>query len=155
MSFTVPNVIRLSGNFEQFKDVADVGTIKPGHLVEKTATGVKLHAKANGHAERAFADIDADQGYTTGMTGTTKDTAYTTGTSVKYVVASPGAVVLARLATGQSVSKGAKLVSDGAGGLQAETHADSGAEPTDIVAFAMETVNNSGGTVPWIPVRVK
>jgi hypothetical protein len=117
-------------------------TVKPGHLVEVLLTGkIQKHAKSAGHAEAAFAIEDDNLSYGVGITGRTRDTAYASGDRAKYVRCGKGAVVNARLASGQNVEIGQRLISNGAGCLTAEAHTDSGGEPAAIIAVAKEAIN--------------
>ena len=133
----MPNTIILKGGFVRKEGEASAG-ITPGHLVEFGGTNdLRVHASAAGVARKAFA-IEND------LVGDGIDDAYVVGDSVQYGVFESGAEIYAWLNYGESVSKGAALVSAGDGSLAAV-----GSEPeTDVVvAFAMETKDNSTGGV--------
>lgn len=155
MTLIASNRVEQSGHFEQFAALTADGTILPGMLVELISAGtIQKHSQAGGHCERAFALENADVGVTAGMSGAGIDTAYGSGDRAKYVIAGRGAVVNARLASGQNVAKGQRLMSNGAGCVTAETSGDSSKVTTDIVCIAFEAINNSGGSTPHITVRV-
>jgi hypothetical protein len=120
--------------------------ISPGHLVELMSTNkVRVHATANGAAEKAFAFEDELQG--NGV-----DDAYSAADQVQVIYPRPGDQVNAVLADGQNIAIGDKLVSAGDGTLTKYT-ADTGSsagelydQPNSIIGVAMEALDLSGSS---------
>lgn len=129
---------------------ADAG-ITPGMLLEITATGVKVHADAGGVSEKLFAVEDALQGRTI-------DNAYVADDPVRCKNCVPGEEIFAFLSNGESVAVDAKLVSDGAGALQAFEAGSSGQVDEEYaIAIALEAVDMSGssGVDPTGRIKVR
>jgi hypothetical protein len=116
------------------------GAITPGHLCEPTSAGkMKVHATAGGSCARIFAIEDESKGGEI-------DTAYTTANQGQFITARPGDRVIGRLASGESVSIGDKLESDGAGSLR-KVLGDSSAGVIDVqsvVGWALEAKATAG-----------
>lgn len=145
------NTIFVKGDGLEKESKGYGGSIYPGHLIQvHSTTQVKVHATAGGHAQKAFAVEDEEQ-------GNTIDDKYDVGLNLKYKVAQRGAEVFAWLKEGESVSVGDPLESAGTGELQKHTAAasnsdgafDEGGETiyTDnIVGYALETVDLSSSS---------
>lgn len=122
--------------------LAAAAGILPGHLVEEAGGEVAVHSTAGGAAQKLFAqkniavagDINA---------------AYADGETVSYGAYHAGQEVLGVVAAAaDAITDGAALESAGDGTLRVLA---SGA----IVAYAMESVDNSGAaTVARIKIRV-
>ncbi|QDP54881.1 MAG: hypothetical protein Unbinned3891contig1000_79 [Prokaryotic dsDNA virus sp.] len=107
------------------------GAITPGHLVGRNASNaVVVHASAGGNAEKMFALEDALQ-------GNTIDDAYASGDRVSLAICSPGTVVYAYLAVGESCDPSDFLTSNGDGTLKVATSTDA------RIAVPEETLDNS------------
>ena len=137
-------IIGIKGDW--LREEADAaGTITPGMLIEDDGTGsFQAHSTAAGTARKLFA-LEND------LIGDTIDDDYSSGDHVIAALFQPGAEAFALLATGNNVSVGDGLVSDGNGALQAAT--TTGGEET-IVAFAAESINNTTGSNVRILVKV-
>ena len=144
----MPNTISLKGGFVRKEGEAS-SAITPGHLVEfGGANDLQVHSTAGGPARKAFA-LEND------LVGKAVGDAYAAGETTQYGVFQAGSEIYAFLDGGENVSIGDPLVSAGDGSLVAfieSTH-----ETGDIVAYAMEAVNNSatspGGTQLRITVE--
>jgi len=92
------------------------GTIKPGHLLEiynnSGVETVKVHATSGGDVcGKMFALEDALQ-------GNDITDAYSSGDNIKFWVPLPGEIVYARIANGETINYGNKLMSAGDGTLK-------------------------------------
>lgn len=133
-----PNTILLKGDPVRKEGVAS-SAITPGHLLTYGGVNdVTPHPTAGGAAPKAFA-------FEAGSIGRGVDDAYQAGEQVRYGVCRQGDEVWALLAAGQSVSRGDGLESAGNGTLQKVTTGE-------VIAYALEDVNNSGGASA---VRIK
>jgi len=114
--------------------------ITPGHLLERTATGVKVHAAAGAKAQRIFAVEDENQGKEI-------DDAYTTAARCFFKTFRPGDLVLARIKNGENIAIGDWLTS-GAAGVLAEAAADSSGTiiEQDVVGVALSACDMSGSS---------
>jgi hypothetical protein len=125
--------------------LADSGTaIKPGHLVEPTATGVKEHATAAGNpVQKLFALKNH-------ANGGTIDDVYPVGDTVKFGAAHSGQLVNALVAAAaDAITANQPLESAGDGTLRNKT------TNGGTVAWSTEAVDNSGGgSEARIKVRV-
>ena len=114
--------------------------ITPGDLIEVIATAgatngqVQRHATAAARAAPLFANLNTPY-------GGGKDDAYAANDSVIVLVPSPGALIMARCATGVLITKGTVLESAGAGLLRALA----AGVP---IAEAMEAENTTGEPTP-------
>lgn len=145
MASSTPHTIVISDQpFVQEEYVANGGTITPGDLIElASATAVKLHATQAGNAQALFAIEDP---FNEAETAAAIDTTYGTADTIYAIAGRPGDQIYAWLQHGGSVSVGGMLESAGSqGALQA--YAAGTAEAThSIVAKALETKDNSGGS---------
>ena len=125
------------GLFEQYEALA-YGTPSPGHLVQLLSTGrVGVHTTASGFAEKAFL-IESS------LDGHTISDAFAAGDRVQYRVFVPGALVNARIANGETIDIGDKLVSNADGTLKKITGDSSAAvdEPC-VIGIAWEACDMS------------
>lgn len=130
-----PNRIILKGSpiFKEAKAIT--GTIVPGWLLMRAATGFQAHGTAAGTGvARIFAVEDE-------ISGRDIDDAYTINDTCRAAYCPPGTEVYAWLEAGAGgdVAIGARLESNGAGALQALTTGE-------CIAVALETVDNDPGT---------
>lgn len=114
--------------------------ITPGHLVEFGGSNdLQKHSTAGGNARPAFM---REQDYI----GQDIDTACASGDRIPYMVGRQGDEVRGLVAAGTSaISKGGPLESAGDGTLQPHGTAATG-DVDNIVAYATEAVDNSGGS---------
>lgn len=132
----MPKTIALKGDFIRKEGEASAA-ITPGDLIEFGGSAdVRVHATVGGQARRAFA-LEND------LIGKGIDDAYAAGDLVQYGVFVPGAEVYARLAAGETCSKGDALESAGNGRLQVSSTPVEGS----IVAWALEAQASAGGRV--------
>lgn len=145
MENNAPNTILLSPgdgdiNSQRVKEALAAAAITPGHLIEHNSTTVRVHATAQGRAQKLFAleNIADAKGI---------DDAYITGEGVRYLTAQRGDEIYALVAAGTAaIALNASLASAGDGTLI--TVVDTAdAKPLDqvVVARALEAVDNSGG----------
>jgi len=128
----MPRVIKLLGEPIQNEDNKAAEAITPGHLVVVNGSGDLIkHATAGGATPASFA-LEREE------MGKTIDTAYAIGDTVKVGTFPPGTRVNALIASGQNISKGAKLESAGNGTLRV---LGSGT----AIAWAVRAVNNAAG----------
>jgi len=119
---------------------ADAG-ITPGHLLERTSTGVKVHATASGNVVPKLVAIEND------LQGDEIGTAYTTGARVQFIAARPGDQLYMLLKDGETASVGSLLKSGGTGALQVYTAASGEPDYVEaIVGVALEAVDMSGSS---------
>lgn len=119
--------------------------INPGSLLDFNASGNLVEQSTDGatNIPKLFALENENFGEDLNV-------AYESGDEVTYVAPAQGDEVVARLAAGANVSKGDALEADGdiSGALQAQ---DTG----DVIAFAAESVDNSGtSSTAFIQVEV-
>ena len=110
-----PKTITIKGDPIQVELLADAA-ITPGHLVERTTTGAKVHATAGGNCQKMFALEDEMKGGEIG-------TAYTTSNKAQFGIFRPGDQVYAIIATNQTINVGDFLESAGSGNLREHTPA--------------------------------
>lgn len=120
------------------EELADAA-ITPGHLLERTTTGVKKHATAGGRAQRLFAVEDENQGKEI-------DDDYTASSRCFFKNFLPGDMVYALIAEGETITIGDWLVSNGDGELK-EAGADSAGLEEDEVGVALEAIDLSGSSL--------
>lgn len=130
--------VQIKGEFYRMEAEAD-GAIKPGHLLEITSAGkLKAHATAGGVVCPAIFAVEE------GLVGNDIADSYTSGERVQANVECKGSQVLARIANGESIAIGDKLVSNGNGELK-EATADSSAVIVEqyVIAIAMAACDMS------------
>lgn len=118
----------------------------PGMLIALNSSSVYVpHPTADGGAEVNIALEDALQGKTI-------DDAYASGELVRFAQPRRGDVVLLLLEAGQNVQDGTKLVSAGAGYVQAQT-----GEDADAFAVALEdrNANETGAVIDDQRIRAR
>lgn len=131
----MPNRTVLRGLQYTRREAVSSEAITPGHLVEFNSGSLRKHATSQGTAQPLFA-VEADQ------IGNETTDAFASGDRVPYISAAGGVVVWAHLASGQNVSKGANLMSNGDGQLTAFVDNDLDGV---LVARADEDANATSG----------
>lgn len=135
--------IHLLGN-GRLEEAVAAAELYPGHLLVMDSAGkVKKHATADGYAERMFAVEDSLQ-------GSTIATAYAAADQVRIVICTPGDVVQAYLASGETVVIGDQLCSNGDGTLKKVT----GSEVPIAVAMEAQDLSDTGDSDTLTRVRV-
>ena len=133
------NTIKVKKYNDVIEEFVAASTITPGMLVEPTSTGtIKAHDTAGANQMAMFALEDELQG------GLISDD-YSALDQVQVWVAGRGDMVYGILVTGQNVTAGAYLVSNGDGKLKALADFASvgGVETLEVVGQATEAVNAS------------
>lgn len=133
--------IWLNGPGEYCERLAS-GAVSPGMLLEETSATntAKVHATSGGSAEAFFAIEDRLQGY--GITD-----AYANAARMRCVKLGKGARVYCRIANGQTIARGDRLMSNGSGYMTKYTAAASAAVlPQFPVLVALEAVDMSGSS---------
>lgn len=129
---------RYYGATDEDGDAAAGSSITPGQLLEYTSGDLQEHATAGGNAQKMVA---VENPFDDDTTSAAIDSDYAVAESVWYIVARTGDVLYMWLASGENVSKGDPLESDGNGDLQAfATAADAGLHD-NLVGYAQEDVN--------------
>lgn len=131
------NTIKLKKYSDVIEEIVAAGTITPGMLVELDNTGeVKAHSDEDGNVLPMFALEDELQGKTI-------DDDYVATNPVQVWIPYRGDKVNAILATGENVTIGTFLTSDGTGKLHAAPALAStgNVAPLQIVGVATEAVN--------------
>lgn len=139
------NTVLVKGD-PMVKEAVASEAITPGHLVEFGGTNdLQKHATAGGNARAAFM---REQDFI----GQDIDQACAAGDRIPYLIGRQGDEVRGLVAAGTAaISKGGPLESAGDGTLQPHGTAATG-DPDNVVAYAMEAVDNSGGSSA---VRIK
>ena len=134
--------IVFKGTFIRKEGVTDEA-ITPGHLIELGGSNdVQKHSTSGGDAARMFA-LEND------LVGDAYDDAYGSDDTVQYGVFENGAEVYAILTTGQTITKGKFLASNGDGTLKLHDESVDTSGTTEdvfveaIVAQAMEAVTTT------------
>ena len=133
------NTIKIKKYSDNIEELVAAGTITPGMLVEYTsASKVQAHSTAGGNALPMFALEDELQG------NTITDN-YSADDQVQVWTPYRGDMVYGILVSGQNVSAGAFLVSNGDGKLKAlPSDASFGdVQTSEIIGIANEAVNAS------------
>ena len=131
------NTIKVKKYSDVIEEIVAIGTITPGMLVELDTTGkVKAHSDEDGNVLPMFALEDELQGKTI-------DDNYVATDPVQVWIPYRGDQVNAILATGENVTIGTFLTSDGTGKLHAAPALTSTGDvaPLQIVGVATEAVN--------------
>ena len=148
MASSTPHTIMLSDYPEWVRDEAKASSvaITPGDLIEPVGTSVRLHSVAAGNAMPWFA---IENPWEESNAAAAIDTDYGTTDTVFFVKGQSGQQVYAWLTVGGSVAAHTLLESAGSlGALKTATAEGTLTAPRRHVARALETVNNSAGTVP-------
>lgn len=148
-SNTDPKTILLAGDPIAYEKISASGSaITPGQLIEVTSNDeVQEHSTASGNAQPAFARAEE-------YAGGSIDDDYDAGDTVPYYVGRSGDQFYAWLATGNDISTGDYLESDGNGDLQAHTAVDTSVQVEAIVCRAVEDLNNTSGSPSRIKVEI-
>ena len=143
-----PNTIHLGGEITMVADLAAGEAIIPGALVDRAAGAYVNHAAAGGLAQPAFALEQAmmNAGQDQDPHVLTIDHPYAADDLMMVGVGKPGSTFYALLASGENVTDGAELDSNGDGKLKAGT--------TAPPVRAIEDVNNTSGANTRIRVEV-
>lgn len=148
MASSTSNTILISANGGErpvFELLAN-GVVKPGELLAIASGKFDQHAAANGAAAPWFA---LENPYGDDPTAAAISNNYADGESVRAIHAQPGDIVYAYIKASESLVFGVtRLVSDGAGALQAET-VDADTPDTAVVAIAWETVSVGGAAARY------
>ena len=148
MASSTPHTIMLSDTPEWVRDElrANSVAVTPGDLIEPVGSGlVQLHSTEGGNAQPWFA---IENPWSQTNTAASIDTDYGTQDNVFFVKGQSGQQVYAWLEPGGSVAAHTLLESAGSlGALQTATAEGTVTAPLRFVAKALETVNNSAGTV--------
>lgn len=129
---------------------AALTAIVPGMLVQLNAAGEMIpHATAAGTASALFALNNMP-------VGGTIDDAYAPGTRGLMGAFQPGQEVYAWLADGSSVNPSTPLESAGDGSLRLQAVAAATAQSSrhSVIAYPLETINNTSGGLVRIKIRV-
>ncbi len=124
--------------------LATPGTIKPGHILARSAGNFILHNVADQGGSLYIADLDVNkQG---GM-----ETLYPAGDTVRAFYPVPGELYHVRVAASQNITAiETALTSNGDGTLKIASGA---AGTQEVVAYADEIIN-TGGAVALVRVRI-
>lgn len=147
----VPNRIVLISRGRHEEYTANSGNILPGHILQRTvgaAKTVDIHSVSGGGAAGGLmvAEEDALRGGTINgyySNDTASYSNYASGSVVMVREAAKGDKLLCRLASGQSVSEGTALMSNGDGTLVASTAVTPSSKLYEIVAPS-STITNTG-----------
>lgn len=149
MASSTPHTIMLSDEPPFVRDEARANSvaITPGDLIEPVGAGlVQLHSTQAGNAQPWFA---VENPWSQTDSAASIDTDYAVQDNVFFIKGLPGQQVYAWLTVGGSVAAHTLLESAGSlGALQTATAEGTITAPRRHVAKALETVNNSAGTVP-------
>lgn len=140
-------VIRGSDELEYRERTANSGPVRPGHLVEQANGGLQPHSTA----AEASAPLFAIERRYTGMLADDPDglnDEYKSSETVLYANFDGGYQVYALLASGNTVSDGTRLVSNGDGTLRPLNTSNTGETESAVVGEAVESVDASGASEP-------
>ncbi len=147
MSKTASRTILLKGRGYRVERKAG-GAITPGHLVTlNNADALVVHGVAKGKAAAIFA-VESEHLNNSAASSNGIDTAYAAGDFVQAEALCPGCEVNALLAAAAAaIVEGDLLESAGDGTLRKRTAFDAvtPAPAGEVVAMALEAVDNSGG----------
>jgi hypothetical protein len=124
--------------------VGTASKIYPGHLLEKTAGGMRLHGTAGAWAAPLIALPHKTPDTDTYSGSAVLQTAYAKGETVYYARCQPGDIVMIRIKSSESATDGLTfLQSDGAGHVKS-CGTDLASGTSNPVALAWETVSTAG-----------
>lgn len=152
MASSTPNtiVVDAQGRDVVFAERIGNGVVYPGELLVIASGKYDQHASAAGVAVPIFA---VESPYGDDNTAAAIDNTYADGDTVRAIHAQPGDIIFAYIKASESLTVGVtRLVSDGAGALQAAT-VDASTLETAVVAIAWETAT-IGGTRARKKVRI-
>lgn len=146
----MPNTITLKGNFIREEAKAGEAGIYPGMLIELDSNGDALKQTADGDVcEKAVAVEDALQ-------GNTINTVYAENTRVQYDIYSSGSIANVRIASGETVSQGDFLVSNGGGTFRVMEDESSGSGVGEYaLAVALDPLDMTASPTPDPFCRVR
>ncbi len=143
-------LIETNGVDVPVREASADAAITPGHLCELTATGIKVHATADGGHPALFALEDP---FTDPSSTKAVDTAYAQYDRVRYMYAQPGQLIYALLATSNNAALNSPLSSNGDGTFKVITPGASILADA-VVAYAAEAYNNTSGSAKRLLVRI-
>lgn len=139
--------VHLWGKPRRVEGLASTSTIYPGHLVEMTNAAQdtwKLRATAGGKNEKAVA-IEDD------LQGNPIATAYTANNRIQVNIYGSGDECVVRVANGESIAKGDKLIANSDGTVKEHTADSSGTVIEEhVIGIALEAkdMSDSSGADP-------
>ena len=146
MATTAKNTVKIKKYLDIVEEFDADAAITPGHLLEITATGVKVHATAGGNVKGHLFALENE------LEGQDITDAFAADDKVQVWVAQRGEQVYALLANGETTTIGCLLESAGDGTLKVHV-ADSGDSDdavviygNQIVGVALEVVDMSGSS---------
>ncbi len=152
---TVNNKIHLAGNYRKIElPAADATAIKPGMLLERTATAVQEQQTQVSFAEKMFALEDALQGrlvsdvYLTAalVQAATGDTS-AKADPVQIGIMESGCLIMAWVKAGTNYTIGTKLFSSGTAGTKGGLQATTGS-PVQCIAVCEQNLDlSASGTL--------
>jgi len=135
--------VHLWGKPRRVEGLASTGTIYPGHLVEMTSAALdtwKLRATAGGKNENAVA-IEDD------LKGNPIATAYTANNRIQVNIYGSGDECVVRVANGEAIAKGDKLIANSDGTVKEATPDSSGVViEQHVIGIALEACDMSGSS---------
>jgi hypothetical protein len=144
---TKHDIVVKSAKYTGLTQDEDVGTgskIYPGHLLEKTGNGMRLHPTAGGYAAPLFAGINPSPDTDTYAGSSSLQTAFAKGDTVRFYRCQPGDIIQARIKQSESTTIGRTFLdSDGAGHLKSIGTELAGGT-SNPVALAWESVTTAG-----------
>lgn len=154
MASTNPNIILLEINGTDTPSVHESpanAAVTPGDLLYELSTG-KVAGLATGGAAnlRMFA---LENPYAPDPTATAISQTYAENDYVRYIYAPRGALVYARLAASQTITKGDWLIASSTAGCLAKETVDGDTIANSLVGIADESVTTTG-SVGRIRVRI-
>ena len=131
------------GKPRRVEGLASTSTIYPGHLVEMTSAALdtwKLRATAAGKNEKAVA-IEDD------LQGNPVATAYTANNRIQVNIYRSGEECIVRVANGENIAKGDKLIANSDGTVKEHTADSSGVVLEEhVIGIVLEAKDMSGSS---------
>lgn len=139
------NVVRGGWDFIARQESSTSGVVYAGDLVEESGGNIQAHSTDGGNVDTpTFAKDMRGRGVEAGDE-------YPAGEFISYLKCNGAAILMARLADGETVTEGeTRLVSAGDGTLRAFNSDDEGA----VVAVADEDLNNTSGSPSLVAIEV-
>jgi len=132
MALATHRMIENRGSFINEEYVLSGGSVYPGMLMQLNSSGLAVvHAIVGGATPLMIADLDALQGSIT-------STVFVTANSIPVTFPSKGSVVNVLVVSGQTVSIGSHLVSDGTGKFAVIGDGTSGDQEDVVLLEAIE-----------------
>ncbi len=135
------NTINLTGEIQAHEAEAG-GALVPGELAVLGSNGKLTRYNTSGGLTETLIVIE------NGYIGKTVDDAYADGDKVFYAIPKPGDVYLVRLATGETVAPGTKVIAGTTGRFIATT-----GTPSKTFGTAIEDYANASGVSQLVKVR--